>query len=125
MPQVDAFAAANNRQLERYWARQPEPEAEAVDGLAQPLDGLHIWANPPWALIPALLARIQASPACRATLVLPAWRSAFWWPSLLRLAADIVIISPEEDLFLPGFTAGRPIGRPHWSVALAFVPSRA
>jgi hypothetical protein len=34
-PKIDAFAARQNKQVNRYWSRYPDPEAEAVNAFAQ------------------------------------------------------------------------------------------
>ena len=94
--------------------------------MAQPLDGLHIYANPPWSLIAPLLRRLQSSPTAEATLVLPYWESAVWFPRLLEMADDIRIMSPTHDTFLPGANGNSTgIGKPHWAVLFAHIPRRA
>ena len=125
-PDVDMFATALNAQVPRFWAARPDPAAEAVDGLAQPLQGLHVYANPPWSLIAPLLERLRNTPECEATLVLPFWASALWYPALADIADELQIVSPTAETFLPGFCGNaRGIGRPRWAVLFAHIPRRA
>ena len=124
-PDVDAFATALNAQVPRFWAAMPHPGAAAVDALAQDLSGLHIYANPPWGLIGPLLDRIAQSPTTEATLVLPFWRSAAWFPQLLSLSDDSVLMSTTADTFLPGANGNsHGIGRPRWNVIFTHIPPR-
>jgi hypothetical protein len=124
-PEVDAFASRHNAQLPRFWARRPEPGAEAVDALAQPLAGRYIYANPPWPLIPALLDQLERHPSARALLVVPRWRSASWFPKLLRLVHSVEVLWPTHDTFRPGWLGGSSgIGAPRWAVMLCLVERR-
>ena len=56
---VDLFAAQHNRQLPRYFSFKPDPEAEAVDALAQCWSDLKTYAFPPFALIGRYLRKLE------------------------------------------------------------------
>jgi len=121
-PHVDAFASRVNSQLPLFFARRPEPGASAVDGLAQPWSGRHIYANPPWPLISAVIAKLEREPTARATLVLPYWVSAQWYPRLLRLCSDMLVMEPSASTFRPAATGNSlGVGTPKWRMLLARV----
>jgi ribonuclease HI len=125
-PTVDAFASARNKQCRRFWAAFPQPGAEKVDALAQSWAGEHIWANPPWQLVPPLLRKLADEPDAELTLVLPYWRAAAWFPEVLRRADDWILWAPRDGMFLPGFEGGNEVASPapHWAVWAVHIPRR-
>ena len=56
---IDLFAARHNRQLPRYFSFKPDPEAEAVDALAQNWSNLKLYAFPPFILIGRCLRKLD------------------------------------------------------------------
>ena len=82
---VDRFATELNAMLPRFNSRWLCPGTEAVDSLkladsawAEETN----WCNPPWPLLPSLVAKLRSSQA-RAAVVAPYWPSALWRPVLL------------------------------------------
>ena len=115
-PTVDRFATANNRQCERYNSRTRDPQSEARDAFAQKWKGELNWINPPWGLIGRVLRQIRMEGA-GAILIVPFWKSQYWWPVLMELADEARLYEPSRDLFLPGDKgSARGVGRPSWSV---------
>lgn len=114
---VDRFASVGNRMLARYNSRFPDPEAEAVDAFSCSWRNENNYINPPFVahIVLRVLEKIRVEHA-RATVILPVWRSAPWWPVLLELATFVVRLPRWEDLFLPG-SAVRPVGPPQWAAA--------
>ena len=83
---LDPFASAQFAQCKRFASRIFAPSALASDGLA--LDWGRergtVWVNPPWALLPACIAKLQQErPA--AVLIVPEWPTQVWWPALVAL----------------------------------------
>ena len=121
-PAVDLFASHRNRQLfcrvfySRWWC----PGTGGVDSFTFDW-GQHdlCWANPPFDIIGRVLRHAQA---CRARLIiiLPAWRSAVWWPVIsprpsvwAPFVRDAVELPAAPDLFFPAssgsaFGVGKP-----------------
>ena len=114
---VDLFATRLNRQLPVYYSLQHDPEATAVDAFRQDWSQGRPYGNPPFAIIGAVLAKVERDLAT-VTLVVPEWRSAAWWPMLLRLLADVPVRVPlQHDTFLPGHMGNEvPVGLPPWGV---------
>ena len=67
---IDLFGSRINKQLRRFVAWKPEPQAVALDGLQFPLKGENPWCFPPEALIGRLLSKIIREQAT-ITLVAP------------------------------------------------------
>jgi len=55
---VDLFAAHHNKQLERFFSFRPDPQAEAIDALAQPWTNLRPYAFPPFILLGRIIRKI-------------------------------------------------------------------
>jgi len=121
-PTVDAFASRVNTQLPRFFARLPEPGATAVDGLAQQWEDEFVYANPPWPLIAAVVSKLERSASARATLVLPYWPAAEWYPRLKAIAADMLVLPTDSSTFRPAST-GNEYGMhaPSWSLLVVHV----
>jgi len=81
---LDAFACHQTKVVARYASRLDEPTALALDGLALDWRQEVVWLNPPWALLPAIIDKLDRErPA--ALLIIPHWPTAVWWPSMLAL----------------------------------------
>jgi hypothetical protein len=127
--EVDRFADSALALLPRFNAAYPCRGAETVDAFTVSWEGTHSWVNPPWNHIGRVLYKLWHEPAAAATLLLPVWPSAEWWPLLLRLAttrvsvhfsaADIV----PGPLMLPDMTP-EPLMNSGWRLQLAYVPPR-
>lgn len=119
---LDGFATGNNCKVRRYWSAARDPGCLGVDALSQ--DGWaaeNLWLNPPWNLIMECLRKLAATGGS-ATVVVPAWPSAPWWPLLMRLASQFDIHPAGPGLFSPGRAGGS--GRaapPSWNVAIVRV----
>ena len=69
-PTIDAFASTWNRVCANFWS-------EAHDALRQNWNlFLPIWANPPFSLLPNVLAKLQTE-AAHLVLIVPEWRCQF------------------------------------------------
>ncbi len=103
-PEIDRFADSSNALLRRFNSWMHDPDAEAIDALAQDWRGTVSWANPPWPLLGRTIALIvkQHAPTL---LVLPLWKTAAWWPVLLPHIRESLFFPPGSDLFAPQSTA--------------------
>src|SRR5690606_39796468 len=82
---LDLFATAINSKCPQYVSFKPEPECLYEDAFSRPLpQHLRIYANPPFILLPLLLAKARREKAT-IVLVAPVWTSQPWWPMLLEL----------------------------------------
>ena len=92
---VDLFAARHNRQLPRYFSFKPDPEAEAVDALAQCWSDLRAYAFPPFALIGRCLWKLEQEKVKELVLIVPVWHNQTWFPTLLTKLIDLPILLPD------------------------------
>ena len=92
---VDLFAARHNRQLPRYFSFKPDPEAEAVDALAQCWSDLRAYAFPPFALIGRCLRKLEQEEVKELVLIVPVWHNQTWFPTLLTKLIDLPILLPD------------------------------
>lgn len=122
--EVDAFATRRNALLPRYWSRLPEEGAEAHDCFQQNMATSRCWCNPPFseAIILRLLHQVRSQRAT-ATVCLPHWPTAAWWPLMMGLLTHPPLLLPATtDLFRPVFTGNRAgVGPPPWPVIVARV----
>ena len=131
--QVDRFASADNNRLPRFNSFFHCPGSEAVDCFTQTWTPFTNWCNPPFCVIGKLLRFLVAQQA-NATMIVPCWKTAVWWPILcptgVAFAAWVEAATPlprSRDLFLPGKAAGNAfgVGCPRWdvmAVKIAFHP---
>ena len=103
---IDLFATAENAFVPRFFARHPEPEAEAADALAQPDWGRSlcphcsrwhretVFAFPPLPLLARTLAKARAD-GIRGVFVVPFTPSHPTWPVLA--AASLTHIDGQLD----------------------------
>ena len=117
---IDRFATHYNRQLPRFNSRFWNPNSEAVNAFTCDWSGENNWLCPPVYLIPRVL-RHAANSKAAATLVVPEWPSAPYWPMLCLDGVHLVEfvhmwmhIPQSTDTTLPGrrganiFKAGQP-----------------
>jgi hypothetical protein len=112
---VDLFASRANSQLHRYFSYKPDGEQVAVDAFLQDWSRERPYGNPPFAVIGRVCQKVAESKNT-VTLIVPLWRTAAWWPMLLRLLVDIPRVLPRaKDTFLPGLQGSNTaVGRPPW-----------
>jgi hypothetical protein len=129
-PEIDLFATRANRQVPRFYSRDPQPGSFGVDAFAHPWGRFQLaYANPPFQIVGAVLRKTRGDGATL-IIVLPEWRSAAWWPTLLELLADFPRQVPlTENTFLPGHLGSEVgTGRPPWNVVACLIsgaPGRA
>lgn len=114
--EIDLFASMNNRQLPKYIAWKPDPEAFLVDAFKHPWKSLgNCYGNPPFNQFGRILAKIRKE-RIRMTIIAPIWPNQPWFPDLLSMMIDYPILLPDqEDLYLPGFLGNQqPMGRARW-----------
>ena len=105
---VDRFASEYNAKCFRFNSRFLCAGSEVVDAFTARWGGVVNWICPPISLVSRVIGHIKAC-ACQGTLVVPAWRSAPFWPLLFPRDSgwaswimDVVLLPWSEDLILPG-----------------------
>ena len=81
---LDPFACAQTHICPRYACRFSNPAALCLDGLSLDWRQEDVWINPPWGLLPEVVAKLQLERP-QAVLIVPEWPSQQWWPSLRAL----------------------------------------
>lgn len=82
---IDLFAATWNAQLLLFFSWKLDPEATAVDALAQPWADHSPYAFPPFALVGRCLQKLCREEVKFAVVIAPVWRAQHWFPVLLSL----------------------------------------
>ncbi len=102
---VDRFASSLSTQLPVYNSLNFDPFTAGVDALAQP-DWLahNNYCNPPWCLLPRLLALLRAVPGVRATVVAPLWRDTLWFQQLMAITSEFFIVPAGSTVFASALT---------------------
>ena len=102
---VDLFAARHNTQLPRYFSFKPDPEAEAVDALAQCWSDLRAYAFPHLLWYREMPSEVGAGAGER---IVPVWHNQTRFPTLLTKLIDLPILLPDLKKIIPN-----PAGEAH------------
>ena len=100
--------ARHNRQLPCYFSFRPDPEAEAVDALAQCWSALKPYVFPPFALIGRCLRKLEQEQVKELVLIVPMWHNQTWFPTLLTKLIDLPILLPDFKKIITN-----PVGETH------------
>ena len=104
---LDCFASARTKQLERFCSRWWNPGCLAIDAFSVDWTTELVWLVPPLYLVSRVIDMLLYS-KCHATLVVPKWQSAPWWPKLQPrehekcLVKEMMFLPKHLDTFLPG-----------------------
>lgn len=98
---IDRMADNINRQVERFNSRWRCPETEAVNTFTQNWEGENNWVVPPFAMIHSVLRHVWECQA-EATVIIPHWESQPWWPLLLQLMTDRIVLARGCQCFQEG-----------------------
>lgn len=105
---IDLFAARHNSQLPDYYSFRPDPQALAVDALAQDWSHHKPYLFPPFILIGRSLQKILADQVEEAVLVAPIWPAQTWFATLLEMLVDTPKLLPLNTALILD-----PAGQPH------------
>lgn len=84
-PDLDLFASRLN----------PDPGAESVDAFSLNWGGMYIYAFPPFCLINRCLTKIKQDKAT-GILVVPDWPTQAWFPKILGIIVQPVMVVPKR-----------------------------
>ena len=105
---VDWFASYGNHKTERFYAKYYTPGCEGVDALAFNWSHGRGWLVPPPCLILKCINKLVFD-RCRATLIVPYWKSAIYWPALVdsdgnfrRFVIDNIIVYEGAKVLVRG-----------------------
>ena len=104
---VDRFANWQNCQTTRFKSRCWSPGSEAVDAFTVDWGKENNWVCPPISLIPRIIRHAQVCMA-RATMLVPVWTMAPFWPLLCPDGAGCFapfVREAEHYLGLPPFSS--------------------
>ena len=135
---VDRFADFQNALLPRFNAAYPCLGSEALDAMTQFWGGERNWINPPWAMLGKILFKLRSTPSAAATLLIPHWPSAVWWPALSAMITDFIVLHDASDdalrlpdsAFRPGAMLAQtdrvpePLRNRGWTLWLVNIPRR-
>ena len=122
-PNVDMFASPGNHKFPKFVTRWPHYQAIMTDALTCNLSQFnHVYANPPWSVIPQWLDRLRTNPHIICLLICPFWASATWWPLLIKMAhprGGCLEIPPVDGMFTNCQGVNMPA--PRWPLACVIV----
>ena len=93
---IDLFASSLNHRCGVYFAPVSDPMAVGTDAMLQSWDHLLGYAFPPFAMIPQVLRKLRESSGAVATLVALFWPQKEWFPDLLELLLELLLLLPER-----------------------------
>ena len=104
---IDRFSSFKRRQVPRFYSRWLSPFMEHLDAFSASWQGENNWLFPPPSIASWVIKHLMFSKA-DATLVVPFWPSAPWWPcltydglSLRPEVTDSIVIDPQPNMFIP------------------------
>jgi len=103
---VDAFASSKNAVCARFFAREYDPQAEAVDAFSQDWSQGTFWVCPPVALITQAIKKAAFDQA-RIILICPDWKSKPYWPEIFTVEGRWQRYGIRWYKFTPSFPAGK------------------
>ena len=89
-PEVDLFANRRNRKCREFFSWRMDVKAKGQNALLQSWKNFTGWCNPPWEIIPKVLAKIARDEATVLALF-PKWPKHPWWPQFLSLVRGPLI----------------------------------
>ena len=108
--EIDLFASHLMHQLPHYFSWRLDPAVEATDPFTQDWSKVQGYANPPWCLLLATLAKIQRDRS-KVVLAAPMWKMQpwyllllqllSWFPLLISMKENLVISPTQEEFIMP------------------------
>lgn len=92
--EIDLFASRLNYQVKPFVSWKPDPESDFIDAFLLSWNTWFIYVFPPFSIIQRVLLKWKEDQA-EGVMVVPLWRTAFWFPQLLRLLIDYPILLPK------------------------------
>ena len=99
-PEIDLFASRINKQLPKYVAWRPDPEALWIDAFIKPWNDLNAYIFPPFSLMTRVLRKLEVEGAT-ATVIFPDWPTSPWYARLLQRRTSQVLRLSQDCLYLP------------------------
>lgn len=114
---IDLFASHINNKLPIFYSWKPHPQAASYDALSRSWTDLgNLYLCPPWNLISTALQKIQDE-GLTATIITPFWPTAYWFPTIKRMATDPPVPVPRTAVIpAPGDSSTLLEKNPHWSM---------
>ena len=104
-PQVDLLASVQNHQVHQYGSWLADQNAMAVVAFSMPLQTLDlIYLFLPFSLILKCLQKIKADRVERAFLVAPVWRCRPWFPVMISMLYDNLVLPRSPNVLVLGST---------------------
>ena len=98
---IDLFASERCHQIRRFVTRHQQKGAYSVDAFTLDWAEFRLcWINPPWSLIPRVLAHLAECADSRsvdAVVVTPMWPSQWWYQRLVAMSVDSVILGWSDE----------------------------
>lgn len=113
---LDLFATHLNAKCGRFYSRRWTPGCTGTDALHHEWVGENFYANPPFNLMPAVVAK-AISDGTKLTLFAPRWEAQPWYWRAAEAAATIVHLPTSYGVFTHG-TQITPARQPHWAVTV-------
>ena len=100
LPEVDLFASALNNKVGQYVSWYPDPYALWLDAFSRSWGGKFVYCIPPFCLLGKCIQKLSRDRVRRAIVIVPEWKSQFWFPVIHSLMSDSLPFSSRK-LFQP------------------------
>ena len=112
-PDIDLFASRINAQVDKFVTFLPSPGSYRTDAFSFDWSGFKPYLFPPFGLIGKVINKLVEDQVQSAVLILPLWRSQFWFPLVIDLLISIPVRLPRHrDLMcLPHDGTIHPLGK--------------
>ena len=98
--EIDLFASRLNAKLRLYASWKPDPFAKFVDAFSADWRNLTFYAFPPFSMVIKCVQKIQRDLAT-GVLVVPLWPTQAWFPRIMQMLIDVLLVLPLNSLVLP------------------------
>ena len=92
---VDLFVSHLNNKLQNYCSWFPDEKAQFCDAFSISWSGFLGYAFPPFNLIGRVLRKVE-SEKCELVIVVPEWKTQYWYSKLLEMCAGDLFFLPRK-----------------------------
>jgi hypothetical protein len=120
LPQIDAFATAQNSKCPQFWSLLPDPLSAGTDAMAQLWTDRSLFLNPPFGMASRVVKKLLLERPRYALVMLPDWPSTPWFHRLSEFPS--ILLPPQVVKAGPSLNLAEPLTNPKWRIRLWKVP---
>lgn len=100
VPDIDLFAAGNNKKLSMFVSWTPQPGSYHVDAFTLSWSNLYVYIFPPFSLLLLTAQKLVQDKVEDALAIVPWWPTQVWFPLIMKLLAQNPVLLPNHPRLL-------------------------